>query len=242
MGQKTDSQQIKLPDHKEISLCEAVTAVVFGKASDSLQYMLYGEAGTEEQSAKVKDLIERLHEAAYAGRIKLRALKNGDNDADGHKNIDRLYFSEQRGLRWDLDEIWVRDLSPRHPKFKPQRSFTRDWRDVHLDREEFEALLRNMGVSVQQNSDAAVPANQKIFYNGLAGRPTSIKLVLPMALSRLNAGDYPDTLVKFSVQLAEAFAKAEPLAPPMSAKTLRNNPELRELWRHRKPPEIIDPS
>src|SRR5882762_7886368 len=54
--------------------------------------------------------------------------------------------------------------------------------------------------------------------------------------------EYPDTQVKFSVQLAEAFAKAEPLAPPMSAKTLRNNPEFRELWRRRKPPEIIGPS
>src|ERR1035437_4708981 len=87
MIQEADSQQIKLPDHKEITLCEAVTAFVYGKASNALQYMLYGEAGTtEEQSAKAKDLIERLHEAAYAGRIKLRALKNGDSDADGHKD------------------------------------------------------------------------------------------------------------------------------------------------------------
>jgi hypothetical protein len=242
MIQEADSQQIKLPDRKEITLCEAVTAFVYGEASDVLEYMLHGEAGTEEQSAKARDLIERLQSAAYAGRIKFRALKNGDSHADGHKNIDHLYFSDPRGYRWDCDEIWVRDLSPEHPRFKSQRSFTRDWRDVHLDREGFEALLRNMDVSVRQSPDAALPANQKIFYNGLAGRPTSIKLVLAMALSRLNAGDYPDTLVKFSEQLAEAFAKAEPLAPPMSAKTLRNNPEFRELWRRRKPPKIIDPS
>ena len=172
MIQEAGSQQIKLPDRREITLCEAVTAFVYGEASDALQYMLYGEAGTtEEQSAKAKDLIERLHEAAYAGRIKLRALKNGDSHADGHKNIDRLYFSEERGLRWDLDEIWVRGLSSQHPKFKSHRSFTRDWRDVHLDREEFEDLLRNMGVSVQQSSYADGPGNQKIFKSGLAGRP-----------------------------------------------------------------------
>ena len=98
MGQKTDNQQIKLPDRKEITLCEAVTAFVFGKASGFLPYILYGEAGTEEQSTKAKDLIERLHSAAYAGRIKFRALKNGDNHADGHRVIDPLYFSEPRGL------------------------------------------------------------------------------------------------------------------------------------------------
>ena len=95
------------------SLCEAVTAFVYGKASDAWSMMLYGEAETEEQSAKAKDLIERLHSAAYAGRIKFRALKNGDNPADGHKDIDPLYFSEPRGLRWDCDEIWVRDLKPK---------------------------------------------------------------------------------------------------------------------------------
>jgi hypothetical protein len=242
MIQEADSQQIKLPDRKEITLCEAVTAYVYGKASDAVQQMLYGEGGTEEQSAKARDLLERLHVAAYAGRVKFRALKNGESHADGHKDIDHLYFSEQRGLRWECDEIWVRGLSPERPKFKSQPPFTMDWRDVHLDRKEFEALLREMGVSVQQSSSADVPGNQKIFKTGLAGRPTSINLVLPMARSRLNAGDYPDTQAKFSEQLAEDLAKAEPHAPRMTPKAIRNNPEFKELWRRRKPPKIIDPS
>ena len=219
-------KQLKLPDRKEISLCEAVTAFVYGKANDSLQEMLYGEAPNEEKSAKAKDLIERLHSAAYAGRLKFRALKNGDSHADGHRIIDPLYFSEPRGLRWASDEIWFSDL---------------EWRDVHLDREDFEALLRNMGVSVQQGSDADVPGDQKIYSTGLAGRPTSIRLVLPMARHRLDAGDYPDTQKTFSEQLAADFAKAEPRAPRMSPKAIRNNPEFRELWR-RKLPKIIDPS
>jgi hypothetical protein len=241
--QETDSKQLKLPDRQEITLCEAVTAFVYGEASDALQYMLHGEAGTtEEQSAKVKDLIERLRKAAYAGRIKFRALKNGDNHADGHKDIDHLYFSEERGLRWDLDQIWVRDLSPERPKFKPQRAFKMDWHDVHLDREGFEALLRDMDVSVQQNADADVRGDRKTYRTGLAGRLTSIGLVLPMARSRLNADDYPDTQVKFSEQLAEALAKTEPEAPRMTPKAIRNNPEFKELWRQRKAPKIIDPS
>src|SRR5882724_1725305 len=239
--QETDSKQLKLPDRKEITLCEAVTALVFGKANDAMQDMLYGEAVNEEKSAEVKSLLERLHSAAYAGRIKFRALKNGDNHADGHRAIDSLYFSEQRGLRWNCDEIWVRDLSPEHPKFKSKGSFTRDWRDVHLDRQEFEAFLLNIGVGVQQSAVADGPGDQKIFKSGLAGRPTSINLVLPIALSRLNAGDYPDTQTEFSEQLAEALAKTEPQAPRMTPKAIRNNPKFKELWR-RKPPKIIDPS
>jgi hypothetical protein len=203
--------------------------------------MLNGETETEEHVAKARTLTGKLQIAAYAGCIKFRALKNGDNHADGHKDIDHLYFSEERGFRWDLDQIWVRDVSPQHPQFVPQRAFRMDWHDVHLDREGFEALMRSMGVSVQQRSDAYVPGNQKIFKTGVAGRPSSIKLVLPVARSRLTAGDYPDTQTKFSEQLAEHLAKAEPEAPRLTAKAIRNNPEFRELWRLRAP-KIIDRS
>jgi hypothetical protein len=91
-------KQLKLPDRREITLCEAVTVVVCGKASDALQYMLHEAGTTEEQNAKAKDLIERLHQAAYAGRIKFRALKNGDNHADGHKDIDQSIFQRRAWL------------------------------------------------------------------------------------------------------------------------------------------------
>ena len=133
-----------------------------GKANTMIQEMVDGEATNEENSAKAKDLTERLHGAAYAGRIKFRGLKNGDNPADGHRVIDPLYFSEPRGLRWSSDEIWFRDLSPRHPTFKSQPPFTMDWRDVHLDREDFAALLRDMGVSVVQSLDAVAPGKRKL--------------------------------------------------------------------------------
>ncbi len=233
--QETDSKQLKLPDRQEITLCEAVTALLYGKASDALQYMLHGEAETtEEQSVKVKDLIERLHEAAYAGRIKFRALKNGDDHADGHKDIDHLYFSERRGLRWDLDEIWVRDLSPERPKFKPQRSFKMDWHDVHLDREGFEALLRSMGVSVVQGPHTGAPGERKTLKTGMPGRPTSKHLVLERARRRLDAGNPPSSLAQLSRELADALRKEEPGAAPMTAKTVSN--AIRDLWRaHQKP-------
>jgi hypothetical protein len=241
MVNEADSKKIRLPDREEITLCEAVTAFVFGNARNVVDQMADGDAVHEEHSARVKGLIERLHGSAYAGRIKLRALKSGDRHADGHKEIDPLYFSEPRGIRWDLDQIWSHDLSPYRPKFKSQPNFTMDWHDVHLDREKFEALLSGMGVSVQQTLNADAPAEQKTYKSGAAGRPTSIHLVLPEARSRLDVGDYPDTLAKFSEQLAEALAKSEPHAHPITAKTIRNNAEIRELWR-RKPPKIIDPS
>ena len=63
-------------------------------------------------------------------------LKNGDNHADGHKESTLSISANGAGLRWDIDEIWVRDLSPERPKYKSQRWFKMDWRDVHLDRED----------------------------------------------------------------------------------------------------------
>ena len=229
-------KQLKLPDRKEISLCEAVTAFVFGKANTMIQEMVDGEATNEENSAKAKDLTERLRSAAYAGRIKFRGLKNGDNPADGHRVIDPLYFSEPRGLRWGSDEIWVRDLSPRHPKFKSQPPFTMDWRDVHLDREDFEALLQAMGIAVVKSLDADAPADRKTLKTGMPGRPTSKHLVLKRARRRLDAGDYPPTLDMFSRELADELRREEPDAAPMTAKTVAN--AIRELWRERhKPPK-----
>jgi hypothetical protein len=237
MSQKTDSQQIKLPEGKMISLCQAVTAFAVGKASDSFDYDLFGEAETEEERAKIKNLIQQLHSAAYAGRIRFRALRNGDSPADGHKDIDPLYFSERRGLRWDCDEIWVSGLSPRRPTFESQGRFTMDWHDVHLDREDFEALLQAMDVSVVQSLDADAPGKRKTLTTGMPGRPTSRHLILEIARRRLDAGNYPPTLAAFSRELADALAKEEPGAARMTPKTVSN--AVRPLWRahQKKPPK-----
>jgi hypothetical protein len=226
--QETDSKQLKLPDRQEITLCEAVTGFVFGKANDYVEEMLNGVTETEEHRAKVKILTRKLHSAAYAGRIKFRALKNGDNHADGHKDIHRLYFSEERGFRWDRDEIWVRDVSPERPKFKPERAFRMDWHDVHLDREDFEALLRSMGVTVMQGLDTDAPGKRKTLKTGMPGRPTSKHLVLEMARRRFEGGNLPSSLIALSRELAEALRSEEPQAAPMTPKTISN--AIRKLW------------
>ena len=185
-----------------------------------------GTQGTKElvetSNRSAKDLLERLHSAAYAGRVKFRAIQEGEHPEDGYKDIDPLYFSIKPLFNWPQDVI-----------FQPENESSTPWCFVHLDREEFASLLRDMGVSVRQNLDDA-PGSLKTYNTGLAGRPTSIHLVLPIAQSRLDAGDYPDTLTEFSEQLADAVAKAEPLAHRMTPKAIRNNPKLRELWRARQ--------
>jgi hypothetical protein len=102
-------------------------------------------------------------------------------------------------------------------------------------------LLRDMGVSVQQNPDADAMGKRKTFTTGTPGRPTSKHLVLPMAQRKLDDGDYPKTLIGFSSQLAEQLRIAEPGAAPMTPKTISN--VIRKLWQARKkPPKIIDRS
>ncbi len=226
------SKTIELPNRKEITLCEAVTAFVYGRACDELQRrglslaaFGIGPGLTKVESAKAEELIEQLQSAALAGQIKFRALKSSEYPADEHKDIDSLYFSQQRGFEWYVDKIWSLDLS--------KSDSTEDWYDVHLDAEAFVSLLGKM--------DAR--SKLKIYNTGLVGRPSAIHLVLPRARSRLAAGDYPKTYTEFSKQLAEELAKSDPQAPRMSPKAIYNNAELRKLWHHRRrTPEIIDPS
>ena len=249
MMQGSDNQPIQLPDRQAITLCEAVTAFCYRKACSapalmiygllnqagkaegrelSIEERLYGEEPTEEQNDKEVELVERLQSAAYAGRIKFRALKNSEYPAGGHKDIDPLYFSQQRGFRWVCDEIWS------HPSLVSEPPhFTEDWHDVHLDREQFEALLRDIGVSFERSLTT--------FTTGAPGRPSSRHLVKPMAQRKLDDGYRPKNLAVFSKELAKELSIAFPGAAPMTAKTIGN--VIRELWHaHLKPPKIIDRS
>ena len=65
----------------------------------------------DEQSpanAKLNDLLERLREAAYAGRIKFRAIKEGEDPATGYRDIDPLYFYVKPFFNWSQDVIFNR--------------------------------------------------------------------------------------------------------------------------------------
>lgn len=115
------------------------------------------------------------------------------------------------------------------------------WHDVHLDREDFESLLEDMDFSIQKTFDTNSPGKLKTYKTGLAGRPTPKHLVVNLARRWLEARNYPETLTKLSEQLSEFMAETEPQAPRMTPKTIRNNSEIRELWR-RRPPKIIEPS
>jgi hypothetical protein len=93
------SQQAALPARTEITLCEAVTSVVYDKAFDLLRQPCDVDLGhklTENESAIAKELLERLQTAAYAGQLKFRGIKEGKDLLDGHEDIDPLYFSITR--------------------------------------------------------------------------------------------------------------------------------------------------
>jgi hypothetical protein len=221
---------VQLPDRMEITLREAVTAFVYGESRDASSGPLYPSFASDA-------LLEQLRCAAQAGRVRFRALKIGDNK---YQEIESLYFCTRREFNWNENEI--QSWGPADEETGVEGEVLGvDWYDVYLDREQFASLLRDMGVSVNRRDGGDVQGERKTFETGLAGRPTSIYFVLPLAQIRLDAGDYPETLAEFSKQLAEALAKIEPNAHRITPKAISNNPKLRELWR-RKPPKIIDRS
>lgn len=237
----SDNQPIQFPDRNEITLCEAFTAFCLGKVVDAGEWFFLSELPVEVITLKARILIDRLQKAAYAELITFRALKNGERPIEGHKDIPHLYFSDTRGFAWNCDEIWSRGLDPYPKQHKPRPPhFMMDWHDVHLEREDFKSLLRDMGVSIPHHSEVNILNNEAI-PTGAPGRPSSMHYVLKMVEARFNAGDCPRTLTEFSRQLAAALQTAHPHAPPVTPKTISN--KLREQWNKRKKsPEIIGPT
>src|SRR5271166_5647622 len=220
MVQQAHIQLIELPDRQEIALCEAVTAVVYGKACDTLWLNLdLALEETEEDRVKANDLLWRLQSAAYAGRIKFRALKNGETHFAGHKRIDPLYFGIRRGFDWRHDQILNHELDD--PVGEPKKH----WHSVHLDRQEFEELLREMSISVQQMA-------QRTFKTGLPGRTSAKDAILELARQRFERGDVPSSLADFSRQLADELKREYPQAPSATPKTIGNH--IRSLFRARQ--------
>ena len=224
MSQEPNSQRISLPVRREITLCEAVTAIVYGKAMNVVEYMVTAEPSSEAQAAKEGTWVGRLHDAAYAGEIRFRGLKGGGRPSDGHQVIDNLYFSERRWLRWERDE-----LRSKAGGADP----TLDWTEVHVDRSQFEEWLSRNELSARSTApDAELQRPQVVTHSsGAAGRPTSIHLVTPEAKRRIECQDLPETLTEFSRQLSEWLSKTYPDAHPLTAKSIEN--KIRELWRQR---------
>jgi hypothetical protein len=210
---------VQLPDRKWITLCEAVTAFVYGESRDASSVPFYPAASDA--------VLEQLRDAAQAGTIKFRALGVGNNN---YQEINPGYFSTTRHFDWKKNQIysWVPCDDGEY-----EQELALEWYDVHLERDRYTSLLGDMGVSVQSNSVSDALDNSKIYKTGLQGRPTAIQLALPIAERRLADGDYPDTKKAFAEQIVNAVAKTEPQAPAMTAKALTNNDKFSELWRKR---------
>ncbi len=218
---------VQLPDRKEITLREAVTAFVYGKSCDASSGPFYPSFASDA-------LLEQLHSAAQVGRVRFRALKIGDSK---YQEIEPLYFSTRCAFDWNKNQIQSWGLADEETGIDGEVLGV-DWYDVYLDREQFASLLRDMGVLVQQSPDPQSPdpdlqGERKTTRTGAQGRPTSRHFVEKEARCRIDAGNYPATLAAFSKELANWLKVTEPEAAPMTAKTIENN--IREMWRTRPP-------
>jgi hypothetical protein len=157
--------------------------------------------------------LEALRQAAYAGRIKFRAVKGYANPADGFQDIDPLYFSYQVSFNWAQDEM-----------FYPEDDSPTIWSCVHLDREQFESLLREMGLELEQPDDVRT---------GLPGRPPSVHFLIPEAERRLNAEEHPESIGAFSRELATWFGENYRGKAAVQPRSIEN--AIRERWHeHQK--------
>jgi hypothetical protein len=223
-----EMMHVILVHRKQISLYQAVSAFSQGWYRD-------GSPPPTFRASALACMLDKLQDAARAGKIKFRAIPLGGKvvprEPNEYPEIDPIYFTTNPYWRWNENNIQFQCNPPAN--YQDEQDWVSKWYDVRLDREQFASLLREMGITVEPNSDSDAPDNSKIYSTGLQGRPTAIHLALPIAQLRLNAGDYPETKKMFSEQIAEAAAKAHPQAPPMKPKSLMNNPEFSELWRRR---------
>ena len=223
---------VQLPDRTEITLCEAVTAFVYGESRNASSGPFYASKAADA-------VLEQLESAARAGHVKLRALKWGGNK---YEEIGPFYFSTRRYFAWGKDEIhsWgpidEREYRPVYDGQQVDQVLGVEWYDVHLDRQAFASLLRAMGVSVrqgtvsvQQRSDPDVPGGQVIHETGDPGRGSSKHLYMAEARRRLDTGDVPDGITEFSKQLANWLKCTHPLAAQPTPRTIENR--IRPLWR-----------
>lgn len=97
----------------------------------------------------------------------------------------------------------------------------------------------NADIGVAQEATAsAAPAkpaqadvDQGPVGTGLAGRPTSIQLILQEADRRCNLGDVPEHKIVFAEELSEWLAKNHPTHPKATPKAIGNNKNFTSLFR-----------
>jgi hypothetical protein len=204
---------VQLPDRKDITLCEAVTAFVYGAPRDSSP-----EPFDESDHASLA-LEKELLAAAIAGKVRFHGLKAEDNK---YQEIDPRYFS----TRHHIDFNWSRNL------IRCRR--VPEWHNVHLDREQYASLLNDMRVSVEPPPDLDVQGKRKSSNTGSPGRPTSRHLVENEVRRRLNAGEDPESLAALSRELAAWLRETEPEMAPMKPRSVENaiRPLLRAHQKH----------
>jgi len=162
----------------------------------------------------MEDVLQRLHNAAYAGRVKFRGIREHGDLADGLKDIDPAVFAIPRLFNWRQDVI-------------TSEADDRDWYFVHLDKQQFVSLLESMGLTAQ--------APRNTHRTGAPGKPTTAHVMERLAKEMLDAGTSAKDLTEFAAQveikLDEYLRIHDPDAPRLKAKTIRNR--LTKMWKSR---------
>lgn len=93
---------------------------------------------------------------------------------------------------------------------------------------------------IRQTDDVELPPIEVVagdvvtYKTGAAGRPTSIPLILREARKRIDANEYFANQKEFFDSLGKWLSEVHPNAAVPSAKTMKNNPDLRTLWQSYK--------
>lgn len=97
----------------------------------------------------------------------------------------------------------------------------------YADQSTSRSLILLKEADVSSIMDALAPAPMR---TGLAGRPSSVHLIIPEAKRRIEAGARPKSIRDFAIEMA-AWTKQTPGVTPVTPKTLQGNPEFKALVR-----------
>lgn len=107
-------------------------------------------------------------------------------------------------------------------------------RYIFLPRKLIKSIVIDNADDVEFSASRNVTSNLVSYKTGAAGRPTSIPLILGEARKRIEAKEFFANQGAFFDSLRKWLSEAHPDAALPSAKTMKNNSDLRTLWRTSK--------
>jgi hypothetical protein len=177
MSGESKKQPVELPDRKEISLCEAVTAVVFGEALNVEQYQSRQPQPESESLEDFFDLCTPAHELIpLRNETPANEIDRGNQTPANERLTKTAHLLEALRQAAYAERLKVRgikdyanpadgrkDVDPAYFYYRVAFNWSQDemhlddesstvWSCVHLDRQELVSCLRELGISVQESA------------------------------------------------------------------------------------------